>query len=676
MSLFDTIPEPDYLDDVFGPTGLLSRRFPGYEQRAGQVALARTIDRAMLTSRHMMGEGPTGTGKSVAYSVPAAHYARGKKRTVIVTANIALQEQLVKKDLPLLAELLPWPFTFALLKGRDNYYCHNAARDADDTGYFDDIRRGGFFGDDANEAHEQIERVLAWADKTKTGDKSELPFIPANAIWSRMSVGADECLKDDCRFFRNECFPETAKRIAHASDIIVTNYHVLFAHLQVRANTGRNIVLPVFDHLVLDEAHEASDIAREFLGFTVGEGSLKGIIGYGEKRPELKAAAGEVRKLGRAFFEEIARYGRSSSYKTRLRIAGFVERPAELLEHVARIGKFAGNVVEMGDDEVGKDDKGKARVAFRHAESFAERVTEAVELLDQNKVYFIDYTSGGKGRLAAKLIDVSQELRRNIFDVVRSVSLVSATLTTENNFDFFRKELGVPAEALEVIAETPFDFRKQAIIITPTDLPLPDAPGFVEAVATAVRQVVTSCEGRTLCLFTSNKNLNGVFDAIKGRVPYTVLKQGQMPRNELTRIFKEDVSSVLLGTNSFWTGIDVPGEALTGLVIDKLPFPNRSDPVVDAICERDRNSFQNYFTPRAVIMLRQGVGRLIRSQKDLGVVIILDKRIVEKGYGYAFFSSLPSMVRSQNLGSIDTFLKGGSPLSSSANSNSKSLFDF
>jgi ATP-dependent DNA helicase DinG len=242
------------------------------------------------------------------------------------------------------------------------------------------------------------------------------------------------------------------------------------------------------------------------------------------------------------------------------------------------------------------------------------------------------------------------------------VSLVSATMTTAGTFEFIRNELGAPNDALELVAESPFDFAKQALLIVPDGMPDPREPGFVEAVADAVKTVIDACGGRTLGLFTSYRNLNAVYERISCN-GHRVLKQGELPRTELTRLFKEDVGSVLLGTESFWTGIDVPGEALTGLVIDKLPFPNMDDPVVDAICARDRRAFDSYLVPRAIIMLRQGVGRLIRSQKDIGVAVILDKRIAEKAYGKRFLKSLPPMLTTRKLDNIARFLAEASDAS-------------
>jgi ATP-dependent DNA helicase DinG len=661
----------DYLDDVFGPGGLLARRFSGYEARPGQVALARTIDRAMREGRHMLGEGPCGTGKSLAYGVPAAHRASGaagpKARVVIATANIALQEQLIKKDLPLLAEILPWPFTYALLKGKNNFYCLDKADDAERTGYFADLRRGGHLGDDRNRAADQLGDLLEWAAETETGDKSELPFVPVESLWSRVSPETDECKAKLCAQYKDpdgelRCHFYRAQRAAHAADVIVTNYHVLFAHLKVRDLTGKEIVLPHFDYLVLDEAHEAADVARDFFGFEFGHGAVRRVATYARRHlPDGRDVAAQLLDESERFFAAVARYESSPAYSIRLRAPGWIEEPTALLRLLDSVLSYAAPIAVMEPDSsfVAKEDIADARNVVRRAEALALRITESITLEDANKVYYIERDRGGSGRLGAKLIDVAEELRAFMFDGTHSVSLTSATLTTEGTFAFVRRELGVPDDALECVAATPFDFGKQALLVVPTSVPSPDDARFAQYAAESMLSVVEQCGGRTLCLFTSNKNLSAVHERMRGAFEHTLLRQGEQPRTELARVFKEDVNSVLLGTNSFWVGIDVPGEALTGLVIDKLPFPNRSDAVIDALCARDpQNWFKTVSMPRAIMMLRQGVGRLIRAQTDVGVVVILDRRLVDKFYKTSFYRSLPAMGRSCDLDDVGRFLRG------------------
>jgi ATP-dependent DNA helicase DinG len=598
----------------------------------------------MREGRHALGEGPCGVGKSLAHAVPAVWHAHHRnKRVVIVTANIALQEQLVRKDLPMLASVLPWPFTFALLKGRNNFLCQDRLAESQARG---DLR--GLF----EPGHQrQVDDILAWARGTTTGDVSELPFIPAPGVWPRFSVGSDECQGSVCPY-RATCFSERAMQAAQTADLIVTNYHLLFAHLAVRRETDEDLILPAFDLLVLDEAHEAADIARDFFGFTVSELAVKRLARSAEDfgHPELGRT---LRWDAKTLFDALARYARSPSYQCRLTVPGFVSATnlVAALGALTRLG-----AQHASDEDASVDVRAKGRNARRRAETFAARLDEAVMLSDPNKVYFLEVDAKGRTKLGAKSIDVATILRAELFGRASSVTLLSATMTTSGTFDFLRGEVGAPADALEHVAESPFDFKQQALLIIPQGIPDPREPGFVNAVADAVQQVIDACDGRVLALFTSYRNLNAVYEQIAGD-GHLILKQGDLPRTELTRIFKDDIGSVLLGTESFWTGIDVPGPALTGVVIDKLPFPNLDDPVVNAICARDKGAFATYLVPRAIIMLRQGVGRLIRSQKDIGVVVILDRRIAEKPYGKRFLKSLPPMMTSRKLGNIARFLQ-------------------
>jgi len=648
----------DYLTDVFGPGGLFASRFPGYEMREGQVALARMVDQAMRDGRHALLEGPCGSGKSISHAVPAVWHAHHrKKRVVIATANIALQEQLIKKDLPMLASVLPWPFTYALLKGRNNFLCRERHADSEARGEL-----GTLYDADQRQADD----ILAWARETSTGDVSELPFVPAPAVWSRFAVGSDECLGTGCQY-RATCFSERAKTAAQDADIIVTNYHLLCVHLATRRETGEDLVLPAFDLLVLDEAHRLAEIAREYFGFTSSEHAARRLARAAEDFGDRELGQ-TLRREAKQLFEAIDRVGRSPSYRCRLRTPGFASAGA-LVAALAALTRLAQQTAmraaarASGDDDSGEavDHEKLARIAKarnvrRQAETLAARLQEAVSLSDPGKVYFIETEGKARTKLGAKVIDVASILRAELFDRTASVTLMSATMTTGGTFDFLRKETGVPKNALELVAESPFDFAKQALLILPPGIPDPREPGFVDAVKDTVQQVIDTCGGRTLALFTSYKNLNAVYDGIAGN-GHRVLRQGDLPPTELARQFKDDIDSVLLGTESFWTGIDVPGPALTAVVIDKLPFPHPDDPVVDAICARDPRAFSNYLIPRAIILLRQGVGRLIRAQTDIGVVVLLDRRIAEKPYGKRFLRSLPPMMTSRKLDNIARFLE-------------------
>jgi len=633
----------DYIHEVFGPGGLFASRFPGYEMREGQVLLARTVDRAMSEPAHALAEGPCGTGKTVAYCVPAIHHAHHEhKRVVIATAAINLQEQLVTKDLPMLAEVLPWDFEYALLKGKNNYLCLDRLAESEARGELHDLYDSAL--------QQQLDRVLAWADETETGDVSELPFVPAPQVWGRVSVGSDECKGEACPF-REDCFAERARAQAWEADVVVTNYHLLFAHLAVRAATGADSVLPPFDLLVLDEAHEAAEIARDFFGFSVSEHTI-GRLASAAADYKNRRLADELRGEAGDFFERVLAFARTPAGGRRLRTPHFT-RATELRRALATLVALAEGRAE--DEFRPAKERAAARNVARNAETAAARICEFLGQTDPEKVYWIEVDQKGRARLRARPVDVSRILRAELFERTESVVAVSATLTTAGTFAFCRRELGVPEDANEVVAPTPFDFREQALLIVPEGLPDPRDPGFIDAAGEVFVQVVEHCEGRTLGLFTSYRNLNAIHQRLDG-CRHRVLRQGELPRTELARLFKQDVGSVLLGTDSFWTGIDVPGEALTAVVIDKLPFPPPDDPVIEAICERDPQAFNNYLVPKAIIALRQGVGRLIRTRSDIGVVVILDTRIASKAYGRKFIRSLPPMLSSRHVENIPRFL--------------------
>ena len=386
----------DYLSEVFGDGGLFASRFPGYEMREGQVALARMVDEAMRGGRHALGEGPCGTGKSVAYAVPAVHHAHHeKKRVVIATANIALQEQLVRKDLPMLASVLPWPFTFALLKGRNNYVCLDRMAESEARGelrglYYDDQQR-------------QVDDVLAWADATKTGDVSELAFIPHAQVWSKFSVGSEECKGDGCPF-RDDCYAERAKATAQGADIVATNYHMLFAHLAVRQATGQDLVLPAFDLLVLDEAHEAAEIAREFFGFTLSEHTF-GRLASAAADLGNKQLAGELRQEAQRLFATLADFARSPRYKKRLKAPAFANDAA--LQRA--LGKLVALAKGRAEDELAdKKERATARNVAKNAATAAARLSEGLAQSNPACVYWLDIDNKGRAKLRSKPIDSSR----------------------------------------------------------------------------------------------------------------------------------------------------------------------------------------------------------------------------------------------------------------------------
>lgn len=638
-----------YIDDVFGVSGLLADTLEGYEPRPGQIAMAKAVDRAISEGSHLMVEAPCGVGKSLAYGVPAArHVAEHGKRVVIVTANIALQEQLFTKDLPFLASVLPWDFSFALIKGRSNYICVDQWQlEQEDS---------RFKGRSSRTDLEKYRKILKWASRTRTGDKSELDFSPPPAVWRLFSIGSDNCKGRDCRHY-NECFAEKAREEARRAGIFVTNYHMLFAHLSIRAKTTKDMVLPPFDIAICDEAHKAADIARDFNGFRITEGSVRfasrllGRLQQQDLYEELEDAAVK-------FFVDVKKFYRSRAYKTRFKASPDV-RWGELRTALGNVGSvFYDAALAVQED---RDEKATLMRASGTAERMAWNLQAAMTLSDDNWVYYLEPTYGDKVALMGKPIQVAEYMRAELFEKTSSVIMTSATLSVNGGFHHVISETGAP-QPDELVVDSPFDFEKQALLVVPAEVPMPNDRAFPEAVATAVAEAVKLAEGRVLGLFTSYKNLNIAHGRLLDMFlhedsPYTILRQGERPRTALVEDFRKDVRSVLLGTESFWTGVDVPGESLSCVVIDRLPFQTPDDPVLDAISSRNPRWFMTYSVPRAVIAFKQGFGRLIRRTSDRGVVVLLDRRIVAKPYGRIFLASLPPVMKSQKLGSIKVFLE-------------------
>lgn len=617
------------IEATFGPGGPLSAGKENYEARPGQVRLARAIFDGLAQGHHLLAEGPCGIGKSMAYGVPAAYLASHGKRVLIVTASIALQEQLVMKDLPALQKMLPWKFSFALMKGKSNYLCKEQIGTADNAGLGDEDRRA-------------FAEIAKWSETTKRGDKSELLIKPSDLVWGRFSTASDECPGKKCASYKT-CYATRARETAAAAGIVVCNYHLFFLNMAYGGT-----ILPAADVVILDEAHEAADIARDLLGFKLSMAVIRRIANDAQKRGCGHVAV-ELRRAGEQVFDTLGRFHDSPHYKSLLRWAVPID-PTPLEDALDAFVNLCP----------------RSHLVMR-AMTARRRIREALEVSDPNCVYWIDvkesFTPGAPRRVSieARYVNPGPMLSDMLWGAYPSIVAVSATLTTDGRFDFVRGELGVPAAARELCVESPFDFQRQAMLVVPppTELPEPNDPSFVAVAAQRIIETIEACGGRTLGLFTSYRQLNAVYDRVRAHFGNSIriLRQGEMPVGLLTKTFKEDVRSVLLGTTSFWTGIDVPGEALTGVVIDRLPFGQPDDPVSIRINETDPKAFAHYTVPKSILVLRQGAGRLIRSQRDVGVIVILDKRLTTKGYGARFLKSLPPMQRVASTRAIAPFLR-------------------
>lgn len=611
----------DYIRQTFVGACHLSAQ-PGYEERPGQVQMATAVDHAIESRKHLMMEGPTGSGKSFALLVPAIQHATsGRKHCLYVTKNIALQEQIVKKDLPALSRLLPWPFRYALIKGRNNYLCCSK---------FDDRQREGVLLEDPADAA-ATEAVDAWARDTQTGDVSELEVVPPGRVWMRYSSTSDDCKGGDCRY-RDTCYAELAKAEASVAQVVVTNYHMLCADLAVRSATdGHAGVLPDYDVVICDEAHAIADVARSFFGFKVHAGQIAWLA------RSLTDPVGETAKSAAdRFFAQALAYRRSREYRTRF-------RGPPPLDASELLNALSGMVVAFKIAARSAPDKDKKAGLNKKAERcgvIESQIREALAVRDREAVYYLE-DDGRRAYLCMSPIVVADVLERELFGET-TVICASATLATAGTFEHIANELGC-REYDQLIGTSPFDTERQAALIVPSDMPDPRDPKFTDAVAAHVKQAIDIADGRVLGLFTSYKNLNAAYARCGGN-GHRVLRQGEAPRTALVDEFRRDVRSSLLGTDSFWEGVDVPGEALSVVVIDRLPFASPDDPVMDAITERDPDGwFMNYAVPASIIRFKQGFGRLIRTRSDRGVVVCLDVRLRTKAYGRLFLRSLPKV---------------------------------
>lgn len=661
----------DALDDVFGPAGLLAKTLLGYHPREGQITMSRAVEAAMRSKNPLLVEAPCGTGKTIAYLVPACLAPRGTGSVVVATANIALQEQLIRVDLPFLQKVLPRPFTFALLKGRNNYLCRaQFVVESDRLRDYADHRKM------TAEQREQVRAVVDWGSKTETGDVSELPFDP-KPVWRWFSSSTDECKGDDCPY-RGSCFAAQSRARARHVDVVVTNYHLVYPQAKY---IGLNAVnrdgnpagfLPEIRTLICDEAHEAQDIARSFAGADLALGSFYSLAKRSAKL-KLVDPVNVLRYCAEDFFDAIEKHAKSHRSEAYLKTSrGFPTRSLlGALKHLAQTVELMMKGAEKDLGKIETTEKADARVVLRLA---YKRIDDLISFdgYEQdgmtNTIFFIESAGEGKAelyRVKSRELDVSQFLRESVWSRVPTSILTSATLAVAGDLSKRREDLGLPPETTELIVPSPFNFHDQSILCVPREAELPASPRegeekFADATARAFALTLKLCEGRTLGLFTSWRNLNLVYDRVAALgLPYRLLKQGSMPRSELSRIFREDEHSVLFGVDSFWQGIDVPGDSLIAVVIDKLPFPNLSDPVTAAIKDMDEgSSFNSWFIPEAVTKFRQGVGRLIRRTDDLGIVVVCDRRLVDLPYGKKFRDSLPGWVLCKDIATASRFLAG------------------
>jgi ATP-dependent DNA helicase DinG len=630
--------------EVFGPDGLIARAHPEYEYRPGQVEMARAVMRAFEEKRHLIVEAGTGTGKTLAYLVPAVAAALGGNGRVIVsTGTKNLQEQLMEKDIPFLQGILPKPFTATYMKGRNNYLCLNRLGRAQSAPVLEGLDEVDYF-----------EEVCHWSKQSETGDRAELANLPESlSFWRHIDARSESCLGQKCSDF-NECFITRMRNRAQEADIVVVNHHLFFADLSLR-NGNYGSVLPDYTAVILDEAHLIEEVASEYFGAQVSNYQIDDL----------------VRDLGMLTIEDAA-----------------VDQ--ELTHSVARMSRFGDNFFMAFRDGRGEDGRypivpgtfakrksggeleatplGELYLALEGAiartettlDAFQEKPPEVENLIrrlreirfelefivtgnDKKFVYWLERRNRGVF-LRASPIDVAGLLQDKLFEEVPTVVLTSATLSSGGNFTFIRDRLGLDT-ADDLIAVSSFDYESQAILYLPAKMPDPRDREWSSAAAAEVARIVNATEGRAFVLSTSLAGMQSLFENVWAEIDYPCLVQGSASKSQLLKKFRETPNAVLFATSSFWQGVDVRGEQLSCVIIDKLPFAVPTDPIVAArqryIEDCGGSSFYEYSVPQAIIALKQGLGRLIRSTTDRGVLAILDPRLRTKGYGRTFLQSLP-----------------------------------
>ena len=632
------------LDEIFGPGGLLDQHLSHYEFRPSQQTMAEAIAKAIEERQHLCLEAGTGTGKTLAYLIPAL---ASDRRVIISTATKNLQEQLFFRDVPFLQKHLFPEVEVTYMKGRQNYICLKKFEEA--------TRQKALSG----ELAERQEALSDWIAKTKTGDRAELSWIgDRDPLWQQLDARSETCTGPKCDFFE-QCYITRMRQKALESDVIVVNHALLFANLALESDEiGR--ILPDFSILVLDEAHEVEDAACTYFG--------------------KQASSYQIEELCRDFFKAFPEglYDREvAELEARARVFCDAFPPREGRYPLHFFDRDAGETVDLREGASGAYQRLKTSLQklyyalqrqsnrppegdalIRRLEQLITALEEVFDHHDPNSVYWLERRGRGVF-LNLRPIDVSGILQEKLFARTDTTVLTSATLTTNANFEYLKERLGVP-EPSELIVPSEFDYTRQAILYLPRDFPEPRAPGYLDRFLEEVEQILSLTEGHAFLLFTSFQQMNRVYEALSGSTSYPLLRQGDRPKSQLLQAFKETPHTVLLATASFWQGVDVQGDSLRAVLIDKLPFQVPTEPVVAARIERlekqGENSFLRYSVPEAIITLRQGLGRLIRSRQDRGVLAVFDSRLRTRSYGSLFLQSLPNCPVTDNMNSIKRFL--------------------
>ena len=646
---------------VFAAGGSLSRALPDYEPRAGQADMAARVADVFDNGGVLLAEAGTGTGKTLAYLVPAI---LSRQRVLVSTGTKNLQEQIYFKDIPTLRQAIDVPFTATYMKGRGNYLCLHRL-------------------DQLNDGNSPLARdvflpiISQWSKTTDTGDRAELEDLPEDLpFWSEVAATAEACIGTDCPRY-TDCFVTRMRQRAAESDVVIVNHHLLCADAAVRQNAFGEVI-PACAYAVVDEAHQLEDVATQYFGFSISTYRIEdyardverfirsGAVTTRSAQDELQKGIDRLRDHGRSFFTEL-----SFAHRTNDRGRGEerVRATDQSLAHTREVAAYLAGSLDLVEASLallkpaGTTADGEPAAPFDGA-ALARRAGEIRDELrfllragDPAYVYFVEFR--GKGIfLRASPIDVSDIIRDLLLERMRGTVLTSATLTVDGRFDYVKERLGI-TQAEEVRLPSEFDYASQALLYLPLRMPDPRSPDFTMAAGRQVVELLKRSRGRAFVLFTSYASLRAVQGIAEMALDYPMLVQGTAPRTQLLRQFRDTPNSVLFATSSFWQGVDVVGDALSCVIVDKLPFASPGDPItaarIEAIRARGGEPFGEYQVPLAILSLQQGLGRLIRHRRDRGVLAVLDPRMRTMGYGRRFIASVPPAPVVHDLDAVEAF---------------------